>query len=148
MGGIFSFITPPVAIASMVCAKLADAPFLRTGMLAVRYAGVSYVLPFLIILCPAITFQDTRLVPMVTQICGCFGILFALSILIEGYWFIECRWWERVLAFLSFAAFFFALWIQGLLWLLLIGFGLLAVITLRQLKVKSGGAAVEKRNCQ
>ena len=115
-------------------------------MLAVRYAGVSYVLPFLIMLCPAITFQDTRLVPMVTQICGCFGILFALSIAIEGYWLIECTWWERVLAFLSFPAFFLGLLIKSFLWLLPVGFAILAFITLRQLKVKSAAAAVKAEN--
>jgi TRAP-type uncharacterized transport system fused permease subunit len=49
-----SAITPPVAVAALVAAKLADARYFTTALVACRYGLVGFVLPFLFVYAPAI----------------------------------------------------------------------------------------------
>ena len=51
---ILSAITPPVAIASLVGAKLAGAPYFKTSMMSLRFAIVGFVVPFLFMFEPAL----------------------------------------------------------------------------------------------
>ena len=51
---ILSAITPPVAIASLVAAKLAGAPYLKTSMMSLRFAIVGFIVPFLFIVEPSL----------------------------------------------------------------------------------------------
>ena len=44
--GVMSFLTPPVAVSSYVAAGLAQANMWKTSLLALRAAGVAFVLPF------------------------------------------------------------------------------------------------------
>src|SRR3546814_16810155 len=49
-----SAITPPVAVCSLVAAKIADASFFRTGFIAVRLGLPGFILPFLFVVHPEI----------------------------------------------------------------------------------------------
>lgn len=51
---IFSTLTPPVAIAVLAAARLADSDFLRTSIDAFRLALVAYFMPFALIYHPAL----------------------------------------------------------------------------------------------
>ncbi len=52
--GLMSMITPPIAIGSIVAARLAEADMWKTGFYGMRLAITAYVLPFLWIYNPAV----------------------------------------------------------------------------------------------
>lgn len=55
--GMMSYITPPVALAAITAAGVADAPAWRTGVYAMRLGSVLFVLPFLFVLNPSLILQ-------------------------------------------------------------------------------------------
>ena len=59
--GLMSMITPPIAIGSIVAARLADADMWKTGFLGMRFGITAYCLPFLWIYNPALLLQGTSL---------------------------------------------------------------------------------------
>ncbi len=50
--GMMSMLTPPVALASIVAAKIGDADMWRTSLTALRFAWVAYIVPFLFAFSP------------------------------------------------------------------------------------------------
>lgn len=59
--GVLSFLTPPVAVASLVAAGMAGADMWRTSWRAMRFASVAFLLPFVWAYNPALLFQGTPL---------------------------------------------------------------------------------------
>jgi len=59
--GVLSFLTPPVCVASFVAASLAKADMWETGWTAMRFAAISFVLPFLWVYNPALILHGTPL---------------------------------------------------------------------------------------
>jgi TRAP-type uncharacterized transport system fused permease subunit len=57
--GLLSMLTPPVAVASMVAAGLANADMWRTGLVGMRLAAPAYMLPFLWVYNPALLLEGT-----------------------------------------------------------------------------------------
>ncbi len=51
---MLSYITPPVAIAAFTAAPLAGAPPMKVGLTATKLAAISYVIPFLLVIHPAL----------------------------------------------------------------------------------------------
>ncbi|MGH7268295.1 MAG: TRAP transporter permease [Candidatus Rokuibacteriota bacterium] len=54
---MLSFITPPVAIGAYAAASIAQTSFMRTGLEAVRFGAVKYVLPFFFVYNPVLVAQ-------------------------------------------------------------------------------------------
>ncbi|MFQ5730821.1 MAG: TRAP transporter permease [Planctomycetaceae bacterium] len=50
--GMMSMVTPPVALAAYASASLAEAPIMRTGLAAFRFALVGFTLPFMFVYRP------------------------------------------------------------------------------------------------
>ncbi|WP_300587352.1 TRAP transporter fused permease subunit [Marivita sp.] len=59
--GLMSMVTPPIAIGSIVAARLAKANMWTTGFLSMRLGVVAYVLPFVWVYNPALLMQGTTL---------------------------------------------------------------------------------------
>ena len=59
--GMMSYLTPPVALAAITAAGIADANPTRTGFYAMRLGGVLFILPFLFVLNPALILQGPLL---------------------------------------------------------------------------------------
>lgn len=55
--GMLSFITPPVALAAVPAASIAGANPLYTGFRSMRLGSISFILPFMFVLNPALIFE-------------------------------------------------------------------------------------------
>lgn len=71
--GIVSLITPPVAVAAFVAAKLADAKPMETAIASVRIGWTALIIPFLFVLSPSLIMKGTAfevIVALVTAVAG------------------------------------------------------------------------------
>lgn len=59
--GVLSFLTPPVAVASLVAAGMADADMWKTSWKAVQLASVAFLLPFIWVYNPALLLEGSLL---------------------------------------------------------------------------------------
>ncbi|QDI90317.1 TRAP transporter fused permease subunit [Salicibibacter halophilus] len=124
--GIFSGITPPVAITSFITAGIAGSNPLRTSVYSLRVGMAGFILPYMLVYNPTLSLEGS--VPSVI-----FGITTALLGLVAFAGFIEgCMLkrtavWERVA--LAAAA---VLLVTDHLWSDLIGLGLLLPIFIYQ----------------
>ncbi len=82
--GIISAITPPVALASMVAAGIAKAPFIKTSLQALKLGAAAFVLPFMFVLNPALILQGGVLEVIQCVFTATVGI-FSMSVMLEGY---------------------------------------------------------------
>jgi TRAP transporter 4TM/12TM fusion protein len=94
--GLMSMITPPVAIAAFTAAKLANAPPMSTGFVAVRFGWPAYVVPFLFVMAPNLIMQGSFI-----DICLAFltaiGGIWLASAGLTGYLFSFLSWRLRVI---------------------------------------------------
>jgi TRAP transporter 4TM/12TM fusion protein len=82
--GMASYITPPVALAAVTAAGIADADAFKTGLQSMRLGIVIYVIPFFFVAQPALVLQTPLpevIMPLFTCILGV--VLIAGSL--EGY---------------------------------------------------------------
>jgi TRAP-type uncharacterized transport system fused permease subunit len=94
----FSYITPPVALACVFASKLANASYIRTGFEAVKVGVGGFIIPFMIIWCPALLLDFSESVPQaVMKLVACFVSLFGLQIAIVGHYILDLKIIERVL---------------------------------------------------
>ena len=101
---ILSAITPPVAIASLVGAKLAGAPYFKTSMMSLRFAIVGFIVPFLFMFDPALlTFAHPLRVALSASITLLGFIAFSAGT--QGWLFDRLYKYERILLFACFIAF-------------------------------------------
>jgi TRAP-type uncharacterized transport system fused permease subunit len=130
---ILSAITPPVAIAALVGAKMAEAPYFATAIMAVKFAVVGFVVPFLFIYNPAILALGS---PINVVFFSCIALVafVALSASAQAYFVRNTRPVERIL-FLACAIFLGAFVIMLNWFLFLIGIICGAVATGMQLAV-------------
>ena len=59
--GMLSYITPPVALAAVAAATIADASAMKTGFLAMRLGAINFILPFLFVLNPTLILRGEPL---------------------------------------------------------------------------------------
>lgn len=82
--GMLSYITPPVALASITAANIAGSHPMTTGFHSMRLGGALFVLPFIFIYDPALIMHGSA-----AEIAMSFGIaavaLWALTAAFEGY---------------------------------------------------------------
>jgi TRAP transporter 4TM/12TM fusion protein len=98
--GLFSFITPPVALASMVAAGIAGADQWQTGVQSMKLGVVKYLVPFFFVYQPALLLHGSWkdiLIAVPTSFVG----VCILGSAIEGYMISLGRigWLARVLFF-------------------------------------------------
>lgn len=58
---MLSYITPPVAMAAVAAASIAQAPAMQTGVTAMRLGAILFVLPFLFVLNPSLILEGGAL---------------------------------------------------------------------------------------
>jgi len=98
-----SAITPPVAVAALVGANIAQARFWPTGLTAVRLGLPGFVLPFIFIFEPQILGVTGTLIDQLVAIGQALIVIGALNFALEGRLFGKLKIWERLL--LLFASF-------------------------------------------
>jgi TRAP transporter 4TM/12TM fusion protein len=91
-----SAITPPVAVACLVAAKIADARFFRTCFIAVRLGLPGFILPFLFVAHPEILGLDAGLgYTALVSAMALLGVV-ALNVMLEGHLLHPLSWVERL----------------------------------------------------
>ena len=88
--GMISFITPPVAIASIVAAGLAETNNMKTGIYSLRLGFVAYIIPFFFIFNPALVGIGSKIDILYTLVMSALGIIL-ISGGAEGYLFFVRR---------------------------------------------------------
>lgn len=82
--GLISFITPPVALASIAAASIARADPWRTGIWSMRLGLINFVLPFLFVLNPTLLLIGTPLRIVHDVATACFAV-WLLAAGLEGW---------------------------------------------------------------
>jgi TRAP transporter 4TM/12TM fusion protein len=82
--GLISFITPPVALASIAAASIARADPWRTGIWSMRLGLINFVLPFLFVLNPTLLLIGTPLHIVHDVATACFAV-WLLAAALEGW---------------------------------------------------------------
>jgi TRAP transporter 4TM/12TM fusion protein len=95
--GVFSFITPPVAIAAIAAAGMAGAPPMRTAWEAVKLGAVAFLVPFAFVLSPSLLGEGPIGRTAVDFTTAAFGVIM-LSGSIRGYLASSLSRLERVAA--------------------------------------------------
>ena len=90
-----SAITPPVAVAALVGAKVADANFWQTSFIAVRLGLPGFLLPFIFLLEPQILGLTGHVGDQLLAMVKLLLAIFALNFAIEGRMFVPLALWGR-----------------------------------------------------
>lgn len=80
-----SAITPPVAVAALVAAKLAGANYFRTAFVACRLGLAGFALPFVFVFAPAILLVDSGAIAQWLTFIGTLLALLALNFAYVGF---------------------------------------------------------------
>jgi TRAP-type uncharacterized transport system fused permease subunit len=103
---VYAMLTPPIALAVIVAAKLAGAKYILASIESVKAAFSAFLLPFLIVYAPSIVFYNSVWSPVFwLELAVCLIILMTLQIAFVGYFLTIFRWYERVLSFVASALF-------------------------------------------
>jgi TRAP transporter 4TM/12TM fusion protein len=89
-----SALTPPVALASFAAAAIANAKTWDVGWQGMRFAIAGYIIPFLMVLGPAMVLEGTAIEIVTTVITGAIGVI-ALAGSVQNYMLTRCLLWER-----------------------------------------------------
>ena len=134
--GVISSITPPVALASFTAAVIAGSDPMRTGMTAFRLGITVFIIPFMMVYQPEMIMQG-EWYRIVLVFCTSLVGASALAAGLEGYWFTEMTWWERLILVVAGV-----LLVEGQIVTDFIGAALIGVVFITQrLRAKRGRAA-------
>ncbi|KZC98316.1 TRAP transporter permease [Oceanibaculum pacificum] len=92
-----SSITPPVAVASLIAAKIAGASYFKTGFIGVRLGLPGFLLPFLFAVHPEILGIDSTLPYVALVSAMAFVGVVSLNIALEGHFLLPVTWIQRLL---------------------------------------------------
>lgn len=95
---ILAVITPPVALAAYAGATIAGADFFRTGITAVKFGFIAYLIPFMLIYNPELLLIGEPLQILRALITALIGTL-SLGIAVQGWMFARVPVWQRLLLF-------------------------------------------------
>jgi len=82
--GLFSFVTPPVAIGAYAAAGLANSNPMRTAFRAMQFGFVKYIIPFFFVLSPSLILRGP-LQDVVVDIATVIFAVFLMGSALEGY---------------------------------------------------------------
>jgi TRAP transporter 4TM/12TM fusion protein len=83
--GLFSYITPPVALSAYVAAIIGGADFWKTGFQAMRLGYVKYLVPFFFVYDPSLILHGDNPVVISIRVIKSFLGVWILASSIEGY---------------------------------------------------------------
>lgn len=82
--GAFSFITPPVCLATYTAASIAGADFMKTAIQAMKLAIPGFIVPFIFIFNPAVALNGTT-GEIFRELFFAVIAVFSISVALEGY---------------------------------------------------------------
>jgi len=98
--GVFSQVTPPVAIAAFAAANIAGSDPMKTGWQATNFCILGYVLPMIFAYHPTLLLVGQPFDIVLDFLTAVIGV-FALSIGIRGFFLFEVGWVVRLLLILA-----------------------------------------------
>lgn len=132
---IFAAITPPVAMASLVAAKIANASYMKTAIEATKLGSACMLMPFLVLSAPYLTLR-----PMEGGVLYLAATLLGLIVwpaALQGYYLTRLNWRERAACAITAAVLFSFVFSHWYL-LLYAGAALFVVVTTWQLAKRRG----------
>jgi TRAP transporter 4TM/12TM fusion protein len=101
--GIISDLTPPVALAALVAAGLARAPFWKTAVTSTKLAVAGFVIPYIFVLSPNLLIQVDNLHLLDTTLIAATAVIgvIALAGAVQGFLILPARPYERVVLFVA-----------------------------------------------
>jgi TRAP transporter 4TM/12TM fusion protein len=130
---VMSFVTPPVALGSLFAAQVAQAKFWPTGIEATKVASTGFIVPFFMILCPAIILEHQPMLPALTGIISIIVILTANQVVFCNHYLAPVSQWERAV-FLLITLVHFGSMITGNYVLFAVGLVVFIYLTVGQVK--------------
>lgn len=129
---ILSALTPPVALAALAGAKVADADYFKTSWASLQYGYVAYLIPFLFALNPALMALGSTIEIIYAGVGTLMGCTL-ISACIQGYFLERISLLERLLLFVSSLGFLAFVWVPSFTYAL---FALvcLGVVLLKQIR--------------
>lgn len=121
---VISCITPPVAVASLGAASIADSNYTRTGWEALKMAATGFILPFFFIFNPALLLRSDNITGTILSIGAAILAILCFSYTIWGWCFTLASPAQRLLSGLASLAFALFIVFGQPLWL---GIGLAAL---------------------
>jgi TRAP transporter 4TM/12TM fusion protein len=82
--GMMSMITPPVALAAFAAATISGAKPMETGIAAMRFGWVAFVIPFMFVLSPTLLMIGEPLHVVLNLVTATFGV-YLISVAFTGY---------------------------------------------------------------
>ena len=135
---VFANITPPIAIPAIFASQIAGGQYMKTAFQA-AFAGIAgFLLPFMIIFVPSLTFSFSEPFFAVTSLIACPLIFIGLQPAIVGYFMKRLGIGERVVIILSPAALMAYIYTAHFVWFG-IGVIILAAFTAWQTRVVRRG---------
>jgi TRAP transporter 4TM/12TM fusion protein len=92
--GMYSFITPPVALGAYAAASLAGAEPFATGYAAWRIALPAFIVPYIFVYSPALLGFGTAMEVIFAVVTACAGVLF-MTVSTVGYFLKSLAGWQR-----------------------------------------------------
>ena len=99
---VFAFLTPPVAMVSLIASRIAGGKYIPTAIESTKAALAGFLIPFMFIYCPILLFQ-----PGENMLYECLGLLavlvlfFSFEVSFVGFYQARCGFYERILFLIS-----------------------------------------------
>ncbi len=133
--GMLSYITPPVALAAVAASVIAGSKQMETAFMAMRLGSIKFVLPFVLVVTPALIMRGEPLEVILT-ISACTLAVFVMAAGFEGYlyWVGRISWPVRILTLVIAAGLLYTNYYSYLLAIiaLLLLYGFLLLFRRRQ----------------
>ncbi|HEA65992.1 MAG TPA: TRAP transporter fused permease subunit [Desulfobacterales bacterium] len=98
---ILAAVTPPVALASLAAASIAEADYYKTGVLAFKFAFSGFIIPYFVVFNPSILMQLEGSLSPILSISSAFLAVLFFTIGIAGYLLYQIGFISRTLIFIN-----------------------------------------------
>ncbi|MFF5997008.1 TRAP transporter permease [Lysinibacillus sp. KU-BSD001] len=95
--GIIADITPPVALAAFAASGISGGDPIKTGVNSAKLAIAAFIIPYMIVLQPALLMVDVTLLQIVWVTFSAIIGMIAIGAGIIGFWYRKLMWFERII---------------------------------------------------
>jgi TRAP transporter 4TM/12TM fusion protein len=138
---VFANITPPIAIPAIFASQISGGKYMKTSLEAAIAGLAGFLLPFMIVFVPGLTFDFSDPLFAVLSLIACLLIFIGLQPAIVGYFLRRLEVKERLAVAISPLAFMIFLYNHNPLWFAA-GFAVLFAFVARQVRIRKAESVV------